>query len=116
MKKARISTVTEIKNEILQTEKRIKQLEKSMPQSSAAKLANQKLLDSSKATLKRAQAELSRLIKLIEGIEDSHTRNIITLSLVDGVSYRDIAQRIGGYNTADSVRKTVERFLKRNGR
>lgn len=116
MKKSRISTVTEIRNEICQTEKRIKRLEAIKSEGKGAMLANKRLIESNKATLKRAQAELEHLLKIIDGIPDSHTRNIVTLSIVDGISYRDIAQRIGGYNTADSVRKTVERFLKKNNR
>lgn len=49
----------------------------------------------------------------INGIEDSHTRRILSMRYVDGMKWRQIAENIGGGNTEDAVRKTAERFLER---
>lgn len=49
----------------------------------------------------------------IASIEDSHIRRIVTMRYIDGLSWRQIAKNIGGGNSEDAVRKTVERFLER---
>lgn len=49
----------------------------------------------------------------INGIEDSHTRRIVSMRYIDGMTWRQIAINIGGGNTEDAVRKTVDRFLER---
>ena len=48
----------------------------------------------------------------INGIEDSHIRRIVSMRYIDGMTWRQIATRIGGGNSEDAVRKTVERFLR----
>ncbi|RXI57426.1 RNA polymerase subunit sigma-24, partial [Clostridium tetani] len=37
---------------------------------------------------------------------------IISLRYINGLTWEEVATNIGGNNTADSVRKTAERFLK----
>lgn len=48
----------------------------------------------------------------INGIEDSLTRQIITLRFMNCMSWNDIAEKIGVSSSADSVRKISERFFK----
>lgn len=50
--------------------------------------------------------------KFIDSIDDSLIRQIITLRYIDGLTWNEVAARIGGNNTAESVRKAAERFLK----
>lgn len=49
----------------------------------------------------------------INSIEDSHIRRIVSMRYIDGMKWRQIADCVGGGNTEDAVRKTVERFLER---
>ena len=65
-------------------------------------------------------AALRRQKKRIEsfaaGIDDSITRRIFELRYIKGdfaPSWEAVAQAIGGMNSADSVRKTAARFLRR---
>ena len=50
----------------------------------------------------------------IAGIENSHDRRIISMRIIDKMTWRQIAQTMGGNNTEDSVRKRFERFLERS--
>ncbi len=56
--------------------------------------------------------ERSRLERYINGIQDSLTRQIFTLRFINGLSWRQVADHIGGGNTEDSVKKTCYRYLK----
>ncbi len=72
------------------------------------------LLYSRKATLYTLETKITQTINQIESfiatVEDSHMRRIIHLRFVEGLSWGDVAKRIGG-NTEDSVRKSFDRFL-----
>lgn len=61
----------------------------------------------------KAEKERARLLEYITGIEDSLLRQIIQYRFVELKSWKEVAWRIGGDNTAESVRKTVQRFLKK---
>ncbi len=61
--------------------------------------------------LKRCLAEQQRLEAYIAGIEDSFVRQIFTCRFVEGLSWRQVADKVGGRNTADGVRKLSKRFL-----
>ena len=52
------------------------------------------------------------LLKYIESIEDAQIRYIFKYRYINHYSWRKIAFKIGGGNTADSVRKRHERYLK----
>ena len=57
--------------------------------------------------------ERNRLERYIADIPDSLTRQIFTYRFVKGLSWRQIAVRVGGGNTEDSVKKTCYRYLDR---
>lgn len=67
-----------------------------------------------KATLTELEMELLETLNEVEefitNISDSHIRRIISLRVVDGLSWNEVANRIGG-NTEDSVRMTFNRFM-----
>lgn len=58
------------------------------------------------------EATINDVQVFINGIEDSHIRRIVSMRYIDGLTWRQIATRIGGGNSEDAVRKTVERFLR----
>ncbi|MDU7251007.1 MAG: RNA polymerase subunit sigma-24 [Clostridium sp.] len=66
--------------------------------------------------LSRRISELMDLVEetneFIEGIEDSLTRQIISLRYVIGLTWEEVAANVGGGTTTESVRKVAERFLK----
>lgn len=55
--------------------------------------------------------EFNRLNRYIAGIDDSLTRQIMSLRYVNGMSWQQVANRVGGDNTADSVRMIHNRYL-----
>lgn len=75
------------------------------------------LLYARKATLSELEMELLETLNDVEGfitsIKDSHIRRIISLRVVDGLSWNKVADRIGGGNTDDSVRKAFDRFMEK---
>jgi len=64
--------------------------------------------------LPRDSAELKRLMSYIAKIDDALTRQIFSLRYIDQLSWSHVAQRIGGGNTAESVRKRHNRYLKKH--
>lgn len=74
------------------------------------------LLYARKATLSELEMELLETLNYVEifiaSIKDSHIRRIVNLRVVDGLSWNEVARRIGG-NTEDSVRKAFERFVEK---
>lgn len=73
------------------------------------------LLYARKATLTSLEVELLETLNEVEefiaSINDSHIRRIINLRIVDGLSWNEVADKIGG-NTEDSVRMAFNRFMK----
>ena len=49
--------------------------------------------------------------QFISGINDSFTRRIITLRVLNGLKWTEIAERIGGGNTESCVKMIYQRFL-----
>lgn len=58
-------------------------------------------------------AERDRLEAYIAAIDDSLTRQAFKLRFMDGLSWRAVAYRIGGGNTADGIRKRCQRYVRR---
>lgn len=60
--------------------------------------------------------ERGRLERYIADIDDSLLRQIFTYRFINGLSWRQVAARIGGGNTADGCRMSVKRFLRKKGK
>lgn len=58
--------------------------------------------------------ERSRLERYIADIPDSWTRQIFTLRFINGLSWYQVAQHIGGSSTENSVRMVCNRYLEQN--
>ena len=58
--------------------------------------------------------ELARLEQYISTIDDSLTRLVFSYRHVDGLRWTEIARKIGGNNTPDSVRKLHDRYIEKN--
>ena len=75
------------------------------------------LLYARKATLASLEMELMETLNQVEefiaSVEDSRMRRIITLRFIDNLSWNKVADRIGGNNTEDSVRKACTRFMEK---
>lgn len=72
------------------------------------------LLYARKATISELEMELLETLNEVEefiaSISDSHIRRIINLRVIDGLSWSEVARKIGG-NTEDSVKKAFYRFM-----
>lgn len=55
--------------------------------------------------------ERSRLERYISGIDDSLTRQIFTYRFVEGMTWAQVANRIGGGNNAGNIRVLCYRYL-----
>ena len=62
----------------------------------------------------RCMAERFRLEQYINGIGDSHTRQIFVHRFVEGLSWLQVAAAVGGGNTEDSVKKICYRYVSAN--
>lgn len=75
------------------------------------------LLFSRKAILITLEMDLLELTNQVEdfiaGIDDSRMRRIITFRFFDNLSWNGVADRIGGGNTEDSVKKSFYRFMEK---
>ena len=73
------------------------------------------LLYARKATLASLEMELIETLNKVEefiaSVDDSRMRRIITLRFIDNLSWNKVADRIGGNNTEDSVKKAFYRFM-----
>lgn len=75
------------------------------------------MLNVRKRTLDKQETKLLQMVSDIEeflnGVEDSFIRRIINLRVIEQLSWNKVADKMGGYNTEDSVRMAFERFLKK---
>ena len=75
------------------------------------------LLYARKATLSELEMELLETLNEVEtfiaSVKDSHMRRIISLRVVDGLSWNKVADCIGGGNTEDSIRMSFNRFMEK---
>jgi hypothetical protein len=55
-----------------------------------------------------------KIERYIEAIDDAQTRLMFKLRFIDCKRWENVAEEIGGGNTADSCRMTCVRFLKKN--
>ena len=61
--------------------------------------------------IQRCWYELNRLNRYIAEVEDSETRQILSLRFVSGLTWRQVAASMGEGYTEDYARKRVERFF-----
>lgn len=78
-------------------------------------LLRKKLLLEKQIDIQREQEEvvllaLTEVEEFIKRIEDSHIRRIVRFRVVDGLTWRQVANRMGGNNTEDGVYKAYRRF------
>ena len=75
------------------------------------------LLYARKATLSELEMELLETLNEVESfiasVKDSHMRRIISLRVVDGLSWNKVADYIGGGNTDGSVKMAFQRFMEK---
>lgn len=76
------------------------------------------LLFARKAKLSDMELDLLEKVNMVEeyisSLSDSHIRRIISLRVVEGLSWGKIAIKMGGNNTEDSVRMCYNRFIENN--
>lgn len=74
-----------------------------------------KRLGIQKAQLKKAEAKITESVKaaedFIQSVTDSRMRRLLRYRYLDGLGWTEVAIRMGGRHTAESCRKSVERFL-----
>lgn len=63
------------------------------------------------AKIQQSVAEYNRLNRYILSIDDSLIRQIMQYRFISGLSWTQVAFRIGGDNTADGVRMICNRWL-----
>lgn len=62
--------------------------------------------------LKKCFFELNRLTEYIQSVDDPLVRQIMTYRYIHGFNWQKTAFSVGGYNTADSLKKKLYRYLK----
>lgn len=74
-------------------------------------------LNKNRAILKDREEKINKLLCEIENyistVDDSIVRLIITYRVLDNMSWCEVASKVGGNNTEDSVRKMYERYVKK---
>ena len=126
--------VKEVEHRIMETEKRLKRLEEEGEVTDTVKggeggiqhytitgfpsrdySRTKTLLNTRKATLHSLKSEIEQSInevqEFINEIEDSRDRRIVTMRVIDGLSWRQISIKLGGPNTEDSARMAFNRLL-----
>lgn len=59
-------------------------------------------------------AHYNQIMRYVASVDDSLMRQIITYRHLDMMKWRDIAQKIGGGNTEDGLRKAYTRYLEKD--
>lgn len=62
----------------------------------------------------RAVMMVDEVEGFISSIEDSYIRRIVSFRVTDGLTWMEVAEKMGGNNTEDGVRKAYDRFLEKN--
>lgn len=78
-----------------------------------AEIADLKLIIQAKRDM--CVAHYNQIMRYVAGIDDSMMRQIITLRNLDMLTWKQIAQRIGGGNTEDGLRMAYKRFVEHMG-
>ena len=56
---------------------------------------------------------LSQIREFVDNIDDEYIKSIVTYRFIEGMSWRQVAFKMGGGNTEDSVRKSYTRYFDR---
>lgn len=75
----------------------------------AAEIADLKAIIQAKREM--CIAHYNQIMRYVANIDDSMIRQIVTLRNLDMLTWRQIAQKIGGGNTEDGVRKAYARYV-----
>ena len=120
MTQKELSQIRYLKREIEQDAERLREFEKhdisglpyekQVTPETAAQIAECRAIIEAKR--QAAAEEYERLCRYISDIEDDLMRRIIVLRYVGGYDWTQVAMFVGGGNTAESLRKAHERFLK----
>lgn len=65
--------------------------------------------------LKEIQLQRKKIMEYIDSVDDSITRQIIYLHCVSNLNWHQVARTIGEGYSADGVKQTYYRYLKKNG-
>lgn len=57
--------------------------------------------------------QISEIEEYINSIDDSQMRRMIKYKYIEELSWQQVAERMGGGNTADGCRKALDRYLKK---
>lgn len=57
--------------------------------------------------------KISEIEEYINSIDDSQMRRMIKYKYIEELSWQQVAERMGGGNTADGCRKALDRYLKK---
>ena len=68
-----------------------------------------------KERLEKLQKAKKDVIAYVNGIEDSYMRQVVFMRVVVGMTWKQVANELGGSNTEDSVRRAYCRFLDKQG-
>lgn len=76
-----------------------------------------RILEQRKALLKTSEMDLMLRTKEVEqfiySINDSFVRRIINLRILEGLNWKEVANKIGGGNTEGSVKMIFQRFMEK---
>ena len=64
--------------------------------------------------IKKYYFELNRLNRYIASVDDSLTRLVLSYRFINGLSWGQVAEHVGGNNTEESVRKVAYRHVRKN--
>lgn len=87
-------------------------MQKSRSESMCSVLELEEKIRKKSAECARLQSEIN---KLIDGIDDSLTRQVFYFRYVKCLPWKKVSHMTGGLIGEDGVRKVAERYLKRNG-
>ena len=59
------------------------------------------------------KGQINEIEKFLSSISDSFVRRIVILRVIDGLTWNEVADEIGGGNTENSVKKIYQRCLKK---
>lgn len=114
MTKHKLSQYYYLCREIAQAERELANLKRAaVPLDIADVIAEQE--SSIRLTKQAAEREKLKILAYISNIDDSLTRMIIKCRYIDCLSWQATAYRVGGSNTADSVKKIAYRHIKKDG-